>query len=405
MVKHMEIETNAKIPNGFIAYPAIFALMMYMFCYQFAYPFSPTIFLYFAFVCFLFWLFIGLKISFSSQMLIMCLVSVVSVIGAFYTKAPDEGNREAILTVTVGVFLVIFAQNIVLLEKMKKIICVCSFFVLLGVLLQYLFPVFVNGILSITLRSDSYERLMWSYNVDGAFAGFSAYTPDAAYFCAVLFGGVVFSLLQNKELLFKSKAINLIVIFLTVFAVVLTSKRGIAVALLAAFVLTYMIWRGVSAKVIASVVCVFVVGIILINVLSDQNEIINKFLQRFDSTDGDITTGRSEIWQRAIERLSNHFVGMGTGASYAIYDKGLHNIYLQLYYDHGIVGASVYLFFFIYNFIHAVKRKEPMAMFVQLIVLIYGITGNPIYSNSFFIVYIVFSVVTSSQDQQSELLQ
>ena len=85
---------------------------------------------------------------------------------------------------------------------------------------------------------------------------------------------------------------------------------------------------------------------------------------------------------------------MGTGSAYRIYDTGLHNIYLQLFYDHGIVGAGIYVVFFLYNLRLAIKRKEPMQIYIQMLMLVYGMSGNPIYSNSFFIVYVIFSVVT-----------
>ena len=405
MVHNMKTELTRKIPNSFVAYPAMMALIMYVFCYQFAYPFSSTLFLYIAIGCTVVWMIFIQRIFLSTQMLIMALVAIVSVIGAFYTEVPVKGNREAILTVVVWILLIAFAQNLDLLEKLKKAIYICSFAVFLGVIFQYLFADVANNILSWILRNDSYEQLMWSYDVDGAYAGFSAYTPDAAYFCAVLFGFTMFRWLQTKELSFKNKIVSLIIILLSVFAVILTSKRGVAIALVVSFILTYMIWRKFSVKAIVSTISLIVVGAILISIFSEQNEVIQLFLQRFDSTDGDITTGRSEIWQSALDKLTNNFFGMGTGASYAIYDTGLHNIYLQLYYDHGLIGVIIYLLFFINNLVYAIKRKEAVAIYIQLLMLVYGMSGNPIYSNSFFIVYTIFSVVSVGDRKQNVATQ
>lgn len=401
----MKSEITRENPNALVAYPAIIALMLYVFCYQFAYPFSSTLFLYVAFAGTVAWMVFCRKIYFSNQMLIMAFVSFVSVLGAFYTKVPEKGSREAILTVVVWILLIAFAQNAVLLGKLKKIICICSFVVFLGVIIQYLFPDVVNNVLKVILRSDCYEQLMWSYEVDGAYAGFSAYTPDAAYFCATLFGFAIFGWLQNKDLSLENKAIRLIIIVLSVYAVILTSKRGVAVALVVSFIFTYTVWRKFSIKAIASVIGIVLAGTILIGIFSEQNEMIKLFLQRFDSTDGDITTGRSEIWRHALENLSNSFWGMGTGAAYEIYDTGLHNIYLQLYYDHGLIGVMIYLLFFVNNLVHAVKRKEPMAIYIQLLMLVYGMSGNPIYSNSFFVVYTIFSVVSIGKQKQEAMTQ
>ena len=403
MIDIMEIERKQILPNQFIAYPAIISLIFYVFFYQFAYPFSSTIFLYFAFGCTVLWMVFFQKIKITRQMFIMAMVTFVSLIGATYTDMPEKGNREKILTVIICILIVAYAQNNALIDKLKKAIYICSFFVLVGVIFQYLFTDTANNMLRTLLRSDSYERLMWSYNVDGAYAGFSAYTPDAAYFCAILLIFSIFRWLQSKNLSVIGKLEHLSIIALSFFAIMLTSKRGIAVAVAISFVLSYMIWRNCSIKMIISTIAIIVLSAVAIKILSDHNQEVSLFLQRFTSNEGDMTTGRSKIWQHAIENLSNSLFGMGTGAAYAIYSTGLHNIYLQLYYDHGLIGAMIYIVFFVYNLRCAIERKEPIAISVQLLMLVYGISGNPIYSNSFFIVYIIFSVVPVERTYQSEL--
>lgn len=391
----MKAKIVPSVKNGMIAYPAILSLLLYVFCYQFAYPFSSTFFLYIAFAGLVVWLFFGQKIYLSTQMLLMGLVTLVSAVGVIYTDNPAKGNREAILTAVTFVFLIALAQDNTLLGKLKKIVCVCSFVVLFGVMFQYLFSDAVNSLLGNLLRTDCYEHLMWSYTVDGAYAGFSAYTADAAYFVAVLFGFMIFGWLQNPEMPIWNKVFRLVVGGLSVFAVILTSKRGVAVALLIALVMTYMIWKRVSAKTMVKMILLIVACAIVLFLVSQQNAIVRVFIERFDSADGDITTGRSEIWKRAIEAFRNAIFGMGTGSAYTVYDAGLHNIYLQLFYDHGVIGALVYVMFFLYNLVGAIRRREPMSIYVQLLMLVYGMSGNPIYSNSFFIIYVIFSVVTA----------
>lgn len=389
----MRISTKSQMPFPFVTYPIIATLMLYVFFYQLAYPFSSTLFLYVAFAGAVAILLFLSKIRISTQMIIMALVTVVSAIGVIYTKSPDEGSREAVLTLVVWVMLISFAQNRILLDRLKKTICIFSLIVFLGVLFQYLFPNMANDIFRSILRKDSYEQLIRSFEVDGAYAGFSAYTPDAAYFCAALFGFAIFGWLQGKGLSFTKKIMRIAVIVLSVFAIILTSKRGVAIALLVSFVITYMVWKKFSVKTIVSVIGLIVVASVLLYIFSEQNEEIGLFFRRFNATDGDITTGRTEIWRNAWENLSNIFVGMGTGASYSLYEMGLHNIYLQLLFDHGLIGLIIYLLFFASNLISAIKRNEPIAIYMQLLLLVYGFSGNPLYSNSFFIVYVIFSIV------------
>ena len=395
MNHNMKASNITSIKNGIIAYPAILSLAIYVFCYQFAYPFSSTFFLYIAFAGLVVWLICGQKIFLSKQMVFMGLVTVVSVIGVIYTDNLEKGNREAILTFVSFAFLVVFTQDNILLTKLKKIIGVCSFVVLVGVMFQYLFKDSVNNLLSKMLRTDCYEHLMWSYTVDGAYAGFSAYTADAAYFIAVLFGFMIFGWLRNSKASVWNKVFRIAVGGLSIFAVILTSKRGVLVALLIAWMVTYIIWKRLSMKTVAKILLLLTVCGVVLLILSEHNEIVQDFLKRFDSTDGDITTGRSEIWKNAIEASKNVIIGNGTGSAYTIYDKGLHNIYLQLFYDHGIIGLLIYAAFFLFNLRVAIKRRDPMSIYVQLLMLIYGMSGNPIYSNSFFIIYVLFSIVAA----------
>lgn len=390
-----------KIPNAALAYPAIVSLMLYIFCYQFAYPFTSTLFLYIAFGCFVMWLILGGRMRLSEQALLMALVTVVSVAGVFYTDNPERGRREAILTAVIFVLLLAMGQSEALCDKMKKAVRFCSFLVLIGVLLQYLFPDTINSVLGVLLREERYEQLMWSYSVDGAYAGFTAQTPETAYFCATLFGFTAFGWLQNKGQPLKKKFFSFLILAASGFAVILTSKRGIAVAMLVAFLVTYLVWGRFSSKTVTRVLGLLLLFVIVLLILNAQNETVHHFLQRFDSLDGDVTTGRMEIWSTALENDPNVLVGKGTGAAYTIFDAGLHNIYLQLYYDHGLIGALVYLAFFIVNLVYALKKREPMAIYIQVLVLVYGMSGNPIYDTSFFIVYTMFSVVGVTERAQT----
>ena len=61
----MKAKIVPSVKNGIIAYPAILSLVLYVFCYQFAYPFSSTFFLYIAFAGLVVWLFFGQKIYLS----------------------------------------------------------------------------------------------------------------------------------------------------------------------------------------------------------------------------------------------------------------------------------------------------------------------------------------------------
>lgn len=373
--------------------------MIYIFFYQFDYPFGATVFLYVAFALSVLWLVLGGGLYVSAQAILLAALVVVSAVGTLYTSNSEKGNREAILMVVTCVFLVAFSQNGHLLSKIKKIACILSFVVLAGVLVQFMFPDAVNTFLEKVLREDHFEEMIRAYNNDRTYAGFSSLTSDASYFSAIVLGYSAFDKVFNEKSTIFARVIGVVFIALSIFAVILTNKRGVAVAMIVAFFVSFMIKKGMSTKTVLGVLALIIVGAVALYVLSFYSESVSAFFERFESVDGkDITTGRIEIWQNAIKNLKNIFFGMGTGSAYDVYETGLHNIYLQILYDHGLFGFVFYLAFFVSNLFMAIKRHDYMSIFVQTLLLTYGMSGNPIYSNSFFIAYIIFSTVAADSN-------
>ncbi len=336
----------------------------------------------------------------------MLLITLISFIGVLYTDNQEKGQREAILLLVMLLYALVLLQNMVLSNKLRKYMHICSFFVVIGVLIQYAFPTAFNSFMQSILRADCYEQLMWSFNVDGAYAGFSAYTPDAAYFSALIFGFSIFRFLSIRENGGqRGLIVALMMAFCALFVVILTSKRGVIVAMIGALFLVFLIMKKNSPKTIIAFGFVLAVGIILVYTLSNSNPVVDKFLQRFDTSDGhDVTTGRIDMWEKAFETLGGgiSLIGKGTGSTYTIWNAGMHNIYLQIYYDHGLIGLIVYLAFFIYNLQKAIRYKDEQSLYVQFLMLIYGISGNPIYSNSFFIVYITYTALNYQKSDELE---
>ena len=91
--------------------------------------------------------------------------------------------------------------------------------------------------------------------------------------------------------------------------------------------------------------------------------------------------------QGSVETL---FIGYGTGSAYLINKTGLHNVYLQILFDHGLIGLALYGSFFIINIRNAIKKRYFFSMCLQIVFLVYCITGNPLYDYYFFIPYLLF---------------
>lgn len=124
------------------------------------------------------------------------------------------------------------------------------------------------------------------------------------------------------------------------------------------------------------------------------NDYIVAFMGRFSGSN--ITTGRNVFYKNAISdflrgNFLTYFFGKGTGTAYLINNTGLHNVYLQILYDHGILGIILYAAFFVLNLKDAIQNRYFYSMCLQIMFLAYCMTGNPLYDYYFFIPYLIYS--------------
>lgn len=364
--------------------------LIYIFAYQFRLPFPADVFLYGMLMGLLTMTVFEGRVIVNRQFALFLLADIAAFIGLIYTTMVSNGLREAVLfTFFAGVF-VMSLTNPSLIRTFTKWIYLASVAVVLFSIVHFLFPLWFNMMMKQVLRADAYERLMWSYHVDSSFAGIAAYTPNTTFSAAIVFG-YSFLCLTNKSdyPILKSRAVNIILLALSFFSIIICSKRGIFVAtILAMAVLMFYLYRG--HNFVLKFLGVAVLLTVVLTILYFTNAFVASFLNRFIA--GNFMTGRDEIYAALLKDFgeSNIFIGRGTGATYAIAEDGAHNTYLQLLYDHGLLFSVPYLVFLLYNYYIAFKNKCPISIFVQTLFLVYGMSGNPLYSNMFMIIYIYY---------------
>ena len=362
--------------------------LLYIFAYQFKLPFKADTFLYGMVVGLVAMTYFMEKIILSNQLVLFILVVISSFIGLSYTTMPSEGLREAILFTFFSVVFWLSLTNSDFIRLFIKWIYIVSIIVVLSSILHFLAPLWFNAIMSQVMREDAYEQLMWSFTIDTTFAGLAAYTSNATFAAAIVFGNSFLNMTNKKETpIIKSKSLNIVLLVLSMFSIIICSKRGIFVAtIVALIVLMFYLYRGRDflLKFLGIAVLFFVVLIILYN----TNEFVSTFLNRF--TGDDIMTGRDTIYKTLMADFgeSNFLIGRGTAATYELSEEGAHNIYIQILFDHGIIFSVPYYILLIYNFYLAFKNKCPLSIFVQTMFLVYGLSGNPLYSNMFMMIYV-----------------
>lgn len=382
------IETKNQNKHRILSTWIIVCGLLYIFAYQFKLPFKADTFLYGMVVGLVAMILFDGKIIVSKQVILFLLVVFSSFVGLSYTTMPSEGLREAVLfTFFAGLFW-LSLTNSALIKSFTKWIYIASIIVVLSSLVHFLAPIWFNALMSQVMRKNAYEQLIWSFTVDTTFAGLAAYTSNATFAAAIVFGNSFLNMTYKKETpIIKSKLLNIVLLALSMFSIIICSKRGIFVAtIVASIVLMFYLYRG--SNFFSRFLGVAVLASVVLTVLYNTNEFVSTFLNRF--VGDDIMTGRDTIYETLMADFgeSNFLIGRGTSATYELAEEGAHNIYIQILYDHGIIFSFPYYILLLYNYYLAFKNNCPLSIFVQTMFLVYGLSGNPLYSNMFMMIYI-----------------
>lgn len=370
--------------------------LMYIFLFQLNYPFSADLLLYVAAAMLCITLLSIGKINIVPQTVLLAGVVVVSFVGVVYTDMPTEGLREAILFCLFFCIFLLARANYKLVESFLKWVYFAAIAATATSLLQSVVPGWFNSFIKPFLRKDCYEQLMWSYEVDNAYAGIAAYTANAAFFAAIVFGQSFLNLYEDKDMRpIKNKTVNILLMVLSLYTVILNSKRGVFLAVVGAFILL-LAAVYYKRQYLVKIIFALLLGAAAIVLMYNVSDTIAAFVDRFIKTDN-FLSGRdrlySSLWNNFLD--GNIFLGEGTGSSYRLASSGAHNIYIQIIHDHGILFSWVFLAYLFYNYYKAFKNKAYISIFIQGVFLIYGMSGNPLYSNMYMLAYIFYTLYAS----------
>ena len=403
MNKHIDRISLDKLLN----IGASIGLILYIFCAHFKYPFTSTYFLYISFFMVIVKLFISKMIVVSKRLAMYIAIVSITFLGILYTNNPIEAQRQAIFFFLYIFIFLLSMQNTDFLRVMKKLMAVFAFIGMITVFIQFIIPTIFNLFLAKIIRIDIYQSVMWSFDVDGTFTGITSSVSMASFSMAIVFFEAIRNILdktptqsdRREKHLIIAKYINIIIAGIALFGIILTSKRGIFIATIIALMVTCILDKNISVKrvnkykILGTIILVSLL-LILGFYLATTNEYVINFLKRF--TGNNITTGRDVFYENAWKDFSSGniftcLIGKGTASAYLINKTGLHNVYLQILYDHGIIGLIIYLSFFVINLKNALCNGYFYSICMQIVFLVYCMSGNPLYDYFFFIPYLLYT--------------
>lgn len=253
-------------------------------------------------------------------------------------------------------------------ERIFKYIYIGAIFIAASVLLQFLLPGIFDSIAKIIMPSNVYTSVI-NRNSTGYVTGL---TREVSYAALFLFIGLLYSIFIKK---------NRIISFVWLGILFLTGKKAQPIfAIIAICIVLYSQTKNLKKHL--KILCGIIAGVFAIVVSFPVWKNIS-FLERLVTfienvkNGSDIiglTSGRTVIYERAIQLWSqNKWFGIGWenfrnigaygSSEYTTWFNhfDVHNCYLQILCETGIIGAAIFLSILIPTLIYAIKilRKNP----------------------------------------------
>lgn len=382
------------------------------------------------------------RLKCSKMNLYFALTSVIPICSLIFTSL-RSGQYSETISYTV---MYICGVMLILVGKEKSAYGVAGINVIMGYSAIYTFctylfmvmPWFYRSVVIKLFNEDSRATLLKTYD-SGYMPGLTShYSTNGMYLsiacCFII--GIIIQKLENKSL--KKKHVLIFLIFFG--ALGLTGKRGPFLFVLFAAALTLYIYYSNRPKhrIFVFAIYGFAVIILLIVVSAFMPSVLNslsRLLEYFNS-DGrrDVTAGRGVLYALAWTMfMRNPILGNGW-ASYKRESVSIasligqanngttlqvHNVFLQLLCEIGLIGTILFLIPWLYYFFRTIKlfydsRKKRIVLpehgvlflacstCYQIYFWTYSFTGNPLYDICtlfplFFSVYLTGYVIKKAK--------
>lgn len=295
------------------------------------------------------------------------------------------GNIEGIIYWFICLALIFFANRIDWENAFpERVLFVSGVIMIVGIIFQIVFPSIYNTYIA-TFFKNTNDILYWSNGY--GYAGFT-YQLGVTAIILIYFEGI---LLYND---FNNKNIKNILLFITIIFIFLTGKRAVALLAILLPIMVMILSKKIASKRTFNIMLALtIVGIIVYIMAMNAELFVNsRLLGRFASTIIDMENGqdfsshRSVLYTDAIQLFNNNKlfgIGLGQYKELSQYGTDVHNAYLQVLCELGIVGFVCYVVPLAINVLICIKRNRAeeskqlkISLFIQLFFILYGFTGN-----------------------------
>lgn len=296
-------------------------------------------------------------------------------------------------------------KNSILEFICKNIRIICIIFAVFTIMPLFFKQQYID-LMSLLFYEESYQRIK-NFLVIKRFPGLGGYLGNNAFLLSTGLGLYVGSIIFEK----RHRKLNLFIFLLLLISILLTGSRTALLLCTVSGVLSYIFKDRTNFirvyKKIFQFVAIFLVSGILVFTIAP--EAIVNILDRFQNGQESINN-RFILYSYAIELFKNKplfgfginsFLGLTYTNPAMIENTYVHNIFLQLLAETGIVGAFFILipyFFTWFSTLYLMRKQKKLeerkelfiSFFIQNIFLIYFLSGNPLYDYNLLLIYFIF---------------
>lgn len=291
----------------------------------------------------------------------------------------------------------------------KKFILFAAIFCAIGVFFQLLFPSLFRSIVLPQFQNyQQIDKLETTFNARGSYYGFVNDTSITARYISFAVAYLVISLTTERG---RNKRLILPLIGFLIISLILTGKRTHAGGLIIALIVVYIASAGITQKfkrILAAIVLIVVIVLLLPTIANFVNipglnrivVILNVLI-----SENDVIGYRITLYEKAIAFFKeNPIFGIGWRQyrnyvhNFKGYALNVHNIYLQLLCETGVIGLIFYSLFFTREYFQTKRGIQNvsvdrtfilMIFFIQVFFLICGIAENELYDATAFAYYFI----------------
>lgn len=307
------------------------------------------------------------------------------------------------ISVTIYSVLLIWNLEIRFYEALYKVLNIFLIICMVTIYINAIIHNLMTGVFSFLIPDVAMGNLVSEVD-SGVYSGIFADRANAAFAMNIGFAISYSNFLQN------SKKRNIVAMVLFFVAIFFTGKRMLSLVPIV-MVFASLVFKANKKKtkgIFLVLVCAMVVILIAISFFPQMS----RFL---DGNNGDLTNSRSTVlWPIAFLMFNKSpFFGLGLNTFNSViqgqnhsnetlssWSYNAHNIYVQFLGELGIVGAVLLVFTFVVFFIVTVRTLKKatikkhkylltLSMFLQVLWLMYGYSGNTFYYSSQLLCYIL----------------